>query len=238
MATDIEIARTIALLAHRRDRGAGGHPARCGVPPWSAPRQARPRLCEFAEEPTRRQADPGHRHQPDAARRGQDHHHDRPGRRPEPHRPQARRHSAPGAVAGPGLRPQGRGDGRRLGAGRAHGRRSTCTSPATSTPSPPPTTSWPRMLDNHVYWGNALDIDPPVPSPGDACARRQRSRPAQDRGRGPGRRCQWRSARDRLRHHRRLGGHGRPVPRRRTWPTCRRGWPASWSAVARKRTSR
>jgi ferredoxin len=33
-----------------------------------------------------RQADPGHRDQPDAGRRGQDHDHRRPGRRAEPHR--------------------------------------------------------------------------------------------------------------------------------------------------------
>ena len=39
-------------------------------------------------------------------------------------------------------------------------RTSTCTSPATSTPSALPTTCWPLMLDNHIQQGNVLGIDP------------------------------------------------------------------------------
>ncbi len=38
-------------------------------------------------------------------------------------------------------------------------RTSTSISPATSTPSPRRTTCSSAMIDNHIYWGNALDID-------------------------------------------------------------------------------
>ena len=38
-------------------------------------------------------------------------------------------------------------------------RTSTSTSPATSTPSPRPTTCSSALLDNHIYWGNALGLD-------------------------------------------------------------------------------
>ena len=60
---------------------------------------------------------------------------------------------------GPCFGVEGRRHRRRLCAGRADGGRSTCISPATSTPSPRAHNLLAAMIDNHVYWGNALGID-------------------------------------------------------------------------------
>ena len=69
---------------------------------------------------TGRQADPGHRDQPDAGRRGQDDHHRRPRRRAEPHRQEGDR-LHPRGLARPEFRHQGRRCRRRLCPGRADG---------------------------------------------------------------------------------------------------------------------
>ena len=107
----------------------------------------------------RRQADPGHRHQPDAGRRRQDHHHRRPGRRAEPHRQEgdasacASRRSGPcfgmkGGAAGGGyaqvvpmedINLHFTGDFHAIAT--AHNLLSA-------------------LIDNHIYWGNELGIDP------------------------------------------------------------------------------
>ena len=69
----------------------------------------------------RRQADPGDRDQPDARRRGQDHHHRRPGRCAEQDRQEGGDLPAR-AEPGAGVRHEGRRRRRRLRAGRADGR--------------------------------------------------------------------------------------------------------------------
>ena len=76
------------------------------------------------------------------------------------------------------------------------------------------------MIDNHIYWGNELDIDVRrvIVAPGHG---HERSRAAPDRVRS-GRRGQWFPARSRFRHYGRLGSHGHPVPRQLTLKTCRR----------------
>ena len=89
------------------------------------------------------------------------------------------------------------------------------------------------MIDNHLYWGNALDLD----------SRRivwRRVMDMNDRALREidllaRRRGQRLSARDRLRHHRRLGDHGDPLPRPTTSPTCRSGSATSSSATGATR---
>jgi formate--tetrahydrofolate ligase len=104
-----------------------------------------------------RQADPRHRHQPDAGRRGQDDDDGRPRRRPQPHRPQGNDLPAR-ALARPcfGMK------GGAAGGGYAQvvpmeqinlhftGDFHAITSAHNLLAA---------MLDNHVYWGNALGID-------------------------------------------------------------------------------
>ena len=70
--------------------------------------------------PPGRQADPGHRDQPDAGRRGQDHDHGRAGRRAQPDR-QEGDHLPARAQPRAGVRHEGRRGRRRLRAGRADG---------------------------------------------------------------------------------------------------------------------
>ncbi len=62
------------------------------------------------------------------------------------------------------------------------------------------------LIDNHIYWGNALGIDfaPGGMASGDG---HERSGAARDRLL-PRRCCQWLSARSRVRHHRRFGSNG------------------------------
>ena len=69
------------------------------------------------------------------------------------------------------------------------------------------------MIDNHLHWGNALDIDPRR-----VTWRRvidMNDRALRDLVVGLGGAAQRRPARDRLRHHRRQRGDGDPLPRRR-----------------------
>ena len=69
------------------------------------------------------------------------------------------------------------------------------------------------MVDNHLHHGNALGIDQR-----DIPFRRvldMNDRALRDIGHRPRRQDQRRAARDRLRHHRGLRGHGDPVPRAR-----------------------
>ena len=78
------------------------------------------------------------------------------------------------------------------------------------------------MMDNHIYWGNALGID----------ARRvswRRCLDMNDRAlrsivRQPGRRGERLPARGRVRHHGRLRGDGGVLPVDATWTICRSGW--------------
>ena len=67
------------------------------------------------------------------------------------------------------------------------------------------------MIDNHVYWGNKLDIDI---APRHLAPRRRHERPGAARHRHLARRRRQRlPARGRLRHHRGLGGDGDLLPR-------------------------
>ena len=89
------------------------------------------------------------------------------------------------------------------------------------------------MLDNHVYWGNALGIDP---RRGDVAAGDGHERPriAQHRHR-PVRRDagrQWRDARGPFRHHRRVRDHGGCFAWRGTSLIFRPGWAGSSSPPA------
>ena len=73
------------------------------------------------------------------------------------------------------------------------------------------------MIDNHIHWGNALGIDPRR-----VTWRRvldMNDRALRDVVVGLGGARERLPARDRLRHHRRLRGHGDPLPRRATSPT-------------------
>ena len=78
-------------------------------------------LYRHAESQAERQADPRHRHQPDAGRRRQDDDHGGPGRRPQPHRQEGDGVPAR-AIARPLLRHEGRRCRRRLCPDRADGR--------------------------------------------------------------------------------------------------------------------
>ena len=97
----------------------------------------------FRADPAQRQAGAGVGDQPDAGGRGQDHVRHRPDAGGAPAR-RSRGLRAARAVARSGLRRQGRRDRRRAVDARARRSASTCTSPATSTPSPPRTTCSPR----------------------------------------------------------------------------------------------
>ena len=63
-----------------------------------------------------------------------------------------------GALSRSRLRHKGRRVRGRICAGHPPWRTSTCTSRATSTPSLPPTTCSPPLIDNHIKFGNALGI--------------------------------------------------------------------------------
>ena len=120
MKSDLEIARETKLRPIGGDRRETGHPRRCAGAVWPPQGQDRHRLHQVAGGPAGRRAGAGHRHQPDAGRRGQDHHHRRPRRRAEPHR-LARGDLPARAVARAELRHEGRRGRRRLCAGRADG---------------------------------------------------------------------------------------------------------------------
>ena len=159
-----------------------------------------------------RQADPGHRDQSDAGRRRQDDHHGRPRRRAEPHR-QEGRGLHPRGLARTLFRRQGRRRRRRLCAGRADGGH-----------EPPFHRRFPR---HHHGAQSAVGADRQPHLLGQRTRHRypphrlaprdghERPGAAPDR-RLARRRRQRLSARDRLRHHRRLGGDGDPLPRHRS----------------------
>ena len=213
----------IAEIRHRNcpgrqeaaDHGASPRKSSASPPKTSSPTATtRPRCrwttssrCKYEAE---RQADPGHRDHADAGRRGQDHHHGRPQRRAQPHRQEG----DAAACASPRSAPASASRAAPPAAAMPRSCRwktSTCISPATSTPSPRRTTCSSALIDNHIYWGNALGID--------------------------GRRVAWRRvvdmndralreivcslggvangypARGRLRHHRRLRSDGDLLPR-------------------------
>ena len=161
--------------------------------------------------PPRRPAGAGHRDQPDAGRRGQDHDHGGPGRRAQPDR-QAGGDRLARALARPLLRHEGRGRRRRLRPGRADG----ADQPALH-----------RRLPRHRQRPQPADGDARQPhllgqragprrapdrlAPGD---RHERPLAAPDRLLAR-RRRQRLPARGRLRHHRGLRGHGGVLPRHR-----------------------
>ena len=93
-------------------------------------------------------------------------------------------------------------------------RTSTCISPATFTPSARRNNLLAALIDNHIYWGNALGIDSRRVAWRRA-TRHERPRAALDRLFAR-RRRQRLSARRRLRHHRRLRGDGDLLPRQRS----------------------
>lgn len=71
------------------------------------------------------------------------------------------------------------------------------------------------MIDNHIYWGNALNIDV---TPYHLAARDGRRRPGAARDRRLAQRHLRRLSAREQRHHGRLGGSGDPVPGlRKSW---------------------
>ena len=178
-----------------------------------------------------RQADPRHRHQPDAGRRGQDDHDGRPRRRPEPHRQEGDR-LHPRGLARAEFRRQGRCGRRRLCAGRADGGH-----------EPPLHRRFPR---HHHRAQSALGADRQPHLLGQRARHRhpprrlaprhghERPRAARDHLLAR-RRRQRLSARGRLRHHRRLGSDGDPVPRHRPEGPARSASATSSSPTAATR---
>ena len=163
----------------------------------------------IARRPARRQADPRHRHQPDAGGRREDDDDRRPRRRAEPHR-QARRDLPARALARALLRHEGRRGRRRLCPGRADGGH-----------QPP----FHRRFPRHHLGAQSSVRDDRQPyllgqraryryPPHRLAARHGHERPRASRDRLLARRRRQRfSARRRVRHHRRLGDHGDPLPR-------------------------
>ena len=107
---------------------------------------------------------------------------------------------------------------------------STCTSPATSTRSPPPTTCWPPWSTTTstgatrwtstlraITWRRVVDVN-------DRALRKVVVNLGEGAN-GP-------AARDRFRHHRRVRGSWPCSASPATWRTCRPGWPASWWPAA------
>jgi hypothetical protein len=106
--------------AHPRRR-RGARPVRRGRRAVRQPRGEAPgRSTGPARLTPARTARGRHRHHPDRAWRGQDHHGGGPHRRPAQARPAGRAHGAP-AVPRPGVRHQGRRERRRASPGRSHG---------------------------------------------------------------------------------------------------------------------
>ncbi len=170
--------------------------------------QDRARLRPLAARPAERQADPGHRDHADPGRRRQDDDHGRARRRAQPDRQKGDAVPARGEH-GPVLWRQGRGGRRRLCPGRADGghqppfhrrypRDRRRQQPARGDGRQP------RLL-------RARAAHRPAPghlAPGD---RHERPRSAHDDLLAR-RRRQRLSARGRVRHHRRLAGHGDLLP--------------------------
>ena len=171
------------------------------------------RLHQVAQGQEERQADPGHRDLADAGGRGQDHHHGRP--RPTRSTTSARRRCCACAS---------RRSGRRFGMkGGAAGGGYAQVIPMEDinlhfTGDFHAITSAHNLLsaliDNHIYWGNALGIDI---APRRLAPRHGHERPRAARDRLLARRRRQRlSARGRLRHHRGVGGDGDLLPRQRS----------------------
>ena len=166
------------------------------------------RVHQVGEGQQGRQADPRHRHQPDAGRRRQDDDDGRPRRRPQPHRQEGDR-LHPRGLARTEFRRQGRCCRRRLCAGRADGGH-----------EPPLHRRFPRHHHRaqsafgadrqpHLLGQRARHRHPPRR----LAPRHGHERPGAARDHLLARRRRQRlSARGRLRHHRRLGSHGDPVP--------------------------
>ncbi len=106
--------------AHRRDRREARNPRGRDRALRANQGEDLARLHRLARGQARREADPRHRHQPDAGGRGKDHDHGRAGRCTQPHR-QEGGHLPARTLARAGVRHEGGGGGRRLRAGRAHG---------------------------------------------------------------------------------------------------------------------
>ena len=87
MPSDIEIAQQAKLqrIAKVRRRSSAS-PRSTSSPTATTRPRSRSTTSTALKRQAGRQADPGHRDQPDAGRRGQDHDHGRPGRRAQPHR--------------------------------------------------------------------------------------------------------------------------------------------------------
>ena len=123
----------------------------------------------------------------------------------QPHR-QTRRHRRSPAIDGPDLRHQGRRSRRRATARSFRWSSSTCTSPATCTPSPPLTTCARPQLDAHLYHGNELGLDMHNIT-WRRVHRCQRPFASQHCDR-PRRTSRRRAPRNRIRHHGCVRGHG------------------------------
>ena len=209
MPSDIEIAQKAKMLRVTEVAARARHSR-------GAPRALRPlqgqglaRLHRHADRPARRQADPGHRDQPDARGRRQDHHDGGPGRRAQPHR-QEGGHLPARALARPRVRHEGRRRRRRLRAGGADGGHQ----PALH-----------RRLQRHrarQQPARRADRQPHPPrqrarlrrAPHRLEARDGHERPRAARHRRLARRTRQRlPAPGRLRHRRRLRDHGDLLPR-------------------------
>ena len=221
---DIEIARR-ADPADRGHRRAARHRGRRPGALRQVQGQGLLGPLSPAARPTDRQTGPGDRHHAHARRRRQDDHQHRPVRRAEPHR-QAGQRLSPRAVAGAVLRHEGRGCRRRQRPGHPHGGH-----------QPPFHGRFPRHRTGPQSPGRDV---------GQPCPPRQRpgNRPAADRleagrrherpglaehHRRPGRGEQFDAPRRRIRHHRRLRGHGLLLPLRVAQPNCASGWGGSSS---------
>ena len=212
--SDIEIAR-----AAKQAADPGRSAPKLGIPA-EQPRALRQRQGEdlgrvhqVARRAAGRQADPRHRHQPDAGRRGEDDHHGRASATALNRIGKQRGDLPARALARALLRHEGRRGGRRLCAGRADGGH-----------QPPLHRRFPR---HHLRAQSALGDDRQPHLLGQRArtstsrrivwrrvAGHERPRAARDRLLAR-RRRQRLSARGRLRHHGRLGDHGDPLPRQR-----------------------
>ena len=215
MRSDIEIARAATAVADRRYRRQAGCPADALIPMAATrPRSPRPFLNSSESRPDGKLILVTAM-SPTPAGEGKTTTTIGLGDATEPDRQGARRSACASLRLAPA---SARRAARRAGAWRRSRRwtRSTCTSPATSTPSSAAHNLLAAMVDNHLYWGNALELDPRgiawrrVMDMNDRVAAPDRHRPRRQRRRG----------RDRLRHHRRLRGHGDPVPGARSATTC------------------
>ena len=156
--SDIEIARAADKKPIQEIGATLGIPSEHLLPYGHDKAKVGQAFIDSARRPARRQADPGHRDQPDAGRRGQDHHHGRPRRRAEPRSASKAAICIREASLGPcfGMK------GGAAGGGYAQvvpmeeinlhftGDFHAITAAHNLLAA---------MIDNHIYWGNALEID-------------------------------------------------------------------------------